>query len=156
MQSGEFVLAMRALDVGHGERHHHAVRMPRCLLVHGIDQIERVPREVSLIRLRIDPDRKEFRAQISAPRFVEADVSSILRIGRSNVEAFVEKSLRRVGVGVDDDGGIVNGARLRANRFIGRGTLREREGTEEQGSEQELGWHSFSPAVEAAGKVSIV
>ena len=80
--------------------------MPRRLLVDRIDQIERVLREVALIGLRVDPDGEELRAQIAAPGFVEADVADVFGIGRADVEAFVEKALRRIGMGVDDDGGV--------------------------------------------------
>ena len=79
-QRGQFVLAVRAFDVRRRERHHHAVRMPRRLLVNRIDQIERVLGEMPLVGLRIHPDGKEFRAQISAPRLVQTDMANILRI----------------------------------------------------------------------------
>ena len=32
-------------------------------------------------------------------------------IGRAEVETFIEKTLRRVGMGIDDQGGVVNGSR---------------------------------------------
>jgi len=80
--------------------------MPRRLLIHGIDQIERVPGIAALIRLGLNPDRKELRAQIPPPCFVQADVANVLRIRRADVKALVEKSLRRVGMRVDDDGGV--------------------------------------------------
>src|ERR1700722_9279687 len=114
-QRGEFVFAVSTLDVIHRERHHHAVRMTRSLFIDGIDQIERVLGKVSSIRFRIYPDRKKFRSQISAPRFVEAYMADILWIRRANIESFVEKSLRRVGMGVDDDGGSVERARAFAH-----------------------------------------
>ena len=46
-------------------------------------------------------------------------MAGILGIGRADVEAFVEKALRGVGVGVDDDGGIVNLAGARADDQVG-------------------------------------
>ena len=120
-QRRQFVLPVRALDVGRRERHHHAVRMPRRLFVHRIDQVERVPREMALVGLRINPDREELRAQISAPRLVEADVADVVGIGRADVESFVEKPLRRVGVGVHDQRGIVNLLRTGAHRSLSGG-----------------------------------
>ena len=80
-QRGEFVLLVGALDVGCGESHHHAVGMPRGLLVDGIDQIESVLGEVALVGLWFHPDREEFGAQISAAGLVEADVSNVVGIG---------------------------------------------------------------------------
>ncbi len=80
-QSGEFVLFVGALDIGHGKRHHHAIGMPRRLLVDGVDQIESVPGEVALVGFGIYPDGKELRAQIAAAGFVEADVADVVGIG---------------------------------------------------------------------------
>src|ERR1700722_3266785 len=77
--------------------------MARRLLIDGVDEIKGVMGEVALIRLRFDPDRKEFGTQVSGPSFVEADVAVILGIGRSDVVAFVEKALGCVGMRVDDD-----------------------------------------------------
>jgi hypothetical protein len=114
---------VRALDVGHGKGHHHAVRMPRRLLIDRVDQIECMSGEVALVGLRFHPDGEELRAEIAAAGLIEADMPNVFGIGRSHVEAFVEKALGRVGMGVDNEGGIVNGASLGADRFIrwGRG-----------------------------------
>src|ERR1700722_5923013 len=78
--------------------------------------------ETPLIGLWFHPDGKEFGAQISTPGFVEADVAEIFGIGRSNVETFVQKPLRRIGVGVDDEGGAVNLARSRADDHVRPGS----------------------------------
>ena len=117
-ERGEFVLAMGALDVGHGEGHHHAVGMMRRLLVDGIDEIERVAGEVALVSIGVDPDGKELRAEVAAAGFVEADVPRVIGIGRADVEVFVEKTLGRVGVGVDHDGGFLNRASLGADNDV--------------------------------------
>ena len=53
--------------------HHHPVRMPGGLLVNGIDQIKRVPGEMALIGLRVDPDGKK-----SAPRFPRWALSRLI------------------------------------------------------------------------------
>ena len=89
------------------------------LLVDRIDQIERVPGVAALIGLGLDPDREELRAEISALRLVEADVAEVVGIGRSDVEAFIEKTLRCIGVGVDDQRGVVDGARLGSDGNVG-------------------------------------
>ena len=59
----------------------------------------------------------------SAPRLPRRALSrlmwpDVVGIGRADVEAFVEKTLRRVGVGVDDDGGFVNRASLGADGYV--------------------------------------
>ena len=115
-QCSQLVFAVRPLDIGHGESHHHPVRMPRRLLIHRINQIKGVFRVVPLIGLRFDPDRKEFRPKISPARLFEADMPNVVRIRRADVEALIEKSLRRIGVRVDYDGGIVDGPGFRADR----------------------------------------
>ena len=73
----------------------------------------------ALIGFGVDPDGEKFGAQISAAGFVEADVAGVFGIGRTDVEAFVEEALRGVGVGVDDDGRIVNLAGARADDHVG-------------------------------------
>src|SRR5262249_23540313 len=107
-ERGKFVLFMRALDIGGGERHHHAGGMLGRLLVYGIDEVKRVLGVAALISLRLNPDREKIRAQGSAVCFVEADVCNVMRMGGADVEAFVQKTLRRVGVSVDDNRGIVD------------------------------------------------
>ena len=98
------MLLVRAFDVSDGERHHHPVGMTRGLLVHRVDQIEGVLREVSLIGFGFDPDGKEFCAQISATRLVQTDVAYVVGISRADIEVFVEEALRRVSVRIDDQG----------------------------------------------------
>src|ERR1019366_2554598 len=107
-QGGELVLAMSAFDVGDTESHHHAIRMAGRLLINRIDEIERVAGEVALVGFRVYPDRKELGAEIADFGLVETDVAGVFGIGRSNVVVFVEKTLRSVGVRVDDDAGVVN------------------------------------------------
>src|ERR1700733_15823953 len=105
------------------------------LLVDGVDEIECVAGEVALICFRLAPDGEKFRAQVSGLRFVEADVAVVAGIGRTDVVVFVEEALGRVGVRVDDDGGILNLAGLGADRLCWRGQAeRENEG-ESQGRE---------------------
>src|ERR1017187_7531237 len=89
------------------------------LLVDRIDQIKRVPRESSLVGLRVHPDGKKFRAQVSSPRLVEAKVAVVVGIRRADIEAFVKKPLRRIRVRVNDEGGIVNLSRTGADNHVG-------------------------------------
>jgi hypothetical protein len=107
-ERGEFVFAMGALNVGGAEGHHHAIGMPGGLLVNGIDEIERVTCEVALVGFRLDLDGEELGAEISGFRLLEADVAMVVGVGRSDVVALVEKTLRSVGMGVDDDGRVLN------------------------------------------------
>src|SRR5215471_5160912 len=82
--------------------------MPRCLLIHRVDQIKSVLREATLIDRRIHPDRKELGAQIAGSGLVEADVAKVFRVGGPNVEVAIQESLRRVGMRVDHYGGVMN------------------------------------------------
>ena len=115
---GEFVFLVGALDIGHGKGHHHAVGMTRGLLIDRIDEIECVAGEVALVSIGVYPDGEELRPQTAAAGFVEADVPRVIGIGRADVEAFVEKTLGRVGVGVDHDGGFLNRASLGADNDV--------------------------------------
>src|SRR5260370_39857110 len=83
--------------------------MPGRLLIDGIDQVKRVLCEMALIGFWLNPDGKEFGTQVTAASFIETDVPDVIRIGRADVEVLIEKALRGVGVGVDDDGGVVDG-----------------------------------------------
>src|ERR1700722_3516798 len=90
--------------------------MPRSLLIHRVNQIKRVPRKMPLVGLRVNPDREKFRTQVPAPRLIQTDVPNIVRIGRSDVESFVEKSLRPVGMRADNNRRFLNSASLPADR----------------------------------------
>jgi hypothetical protein len=63
----------------------------------------------------VGPDGKKLRAQIAGAGLVQADVSDIFGIGGADIKILVQKTLRRVGVSVNDDGGIVDGASPRAD-----------------------------------------
>ena len=80
-QGCELVLLVRALNVLHRKRHHHAIRMMRRLFVYRIDQVKSVLGEVVLISFRINPDGEKLGAKIAGTSFVEADVSIVLGIG---------------------------------------------------------------------------
>src|ERR1700722_13332615 len=137
-QRSQLMFFMRALNISRGECHHHSVGMPRRLLVDGVDQIESVPGKMALIGFRIDPDGKEFGAQVAALRFVEADVPDVVRIGRAKIKVFIEKTLWRIGVRVNYKRGVVNGARLRRNHYVARvrGHGRSLSRKEGEGEEQ--------------------
>ena len=106
---------MSPLDVGHAESHHHALRVMRGLLVDGIDQVKGVLCEVTLGRRGISPNGKEFSAQISRARLIQADVAGIFGIRVADIVVFVEEALGRVGVRVYHDGGVVDLAGARAD-----------------------------------------
>jgi len=128
--------------------------MPRGLLIHRIDQIKRMPGEMALVGVWIHPDGKKLRAQVSAPCLVEADVANIFGIGRPEIEALVQKPLRRIGMRVDDERGIVNllGSRadhdVRLGRFVwGLGCSKGRDKRKNQRkTEQESVCHKGMPA----------
>src|SRR5262249_40866317 len=109
---------MRALDVLGAEIHHHAVGMSRRLLVDGVNQVEGVSREMSLVRFRFYPDGKEFGAQIPGLRLIEADVPVVAGISRADVEPAIEEALRRIGMRIDDQRRLVNLSRALADCFL--------------------------------------
>ena len=107
-QGRQLVFFVSAFDVGNAEGHHHAIGMPGGFLVDGVDQVEGMLREMSLVGLRLYPDREEFRTQISRACLVETDLADVLRIRAAKVEVALQETLRRVGVRVDHNGGVVN------------------------------------------------
>ncbi len=120
-RAASFFCFVGVLDVFDGERHHHAVGMMRCLLVHGIDQIEGVLGKVSLIGFRINPDGEKFRTQVASASFVEADVSDVGWVSRADVKIAVQKTLRSVGMCIDHDRRLLNGSSASADN--GRGIV---------------------------------
>ncbi len=70
---------------------------------------------MALVGFRFHPDGKELGAEIAGLGLVKTEVAVILGIGRSDVEALVEEALRGIGMRVDDDGGVVDLARLGAD-----------------------------------------
>src|SRR5689334_21969810 len=65
---------------------------------------------------RFDPDGEELRVEISGPRFIKADVAEILWVRVADVKAFINETLWRVGMRVDDQGRVVNLKSLRRYR----------------------------------------
>ena len=63
-QRRQLVFPMSPLDILRRVSHHHLVRMFRRRLMHAVDQFQRSSRIMPLIQLRLNPDRKELRAQI--------------------------------------------------------------------------------------------
>ena len=65
---------------------------------------------LSGIERRFDPYREELGAQVAALRLikVEMDIDRLLR----QIECRIEKVLRGIRMGINDDGGIVDGFRL--------------------------------------------
>lgn len=114
-QRREFLLLMSAPDVRHRKCRHHAIWMPRRLFVYGINQVKSMLREYALIRFRLNPDGKEFGAQIAGLGFVEADVSDVFRGTVADIEAFIQKPLRGVRMRVHDDCGVVDGVSARTD-----------------------------------------
>src|SRR5208283_2474541 len=100
-------------------------------------------RVVTLIRSRFHPDGEEFCAQISTPRLVQTDVANVVRVRRADVEAFVEKTLRRIGVGIDHNRRIMNLAGTRANGSARVRNLRSCQGTRQREHERKSASHSW-------------
>ena len=78
-----------------------------CLLVHGVDQLQGAARIMARVGGRVYPYGKELGAQIAFARRLKIDVTTFERIGQ--VITVIEHALGGVGVGVDNDGGVVHG-----------------------------------------------
>ena len=118
-QRGQLLLFVRASDIGDREGHHHAVRMACGLLVYRVDQIERVLGIVRLVGLGLNPDGKELGAKITGSDFIQADMADIFRIAIADIEIFVEKTLRSVGVSVNNDRRLVDRLSARSDFDLG-------------------------------------
>src|ERR1700676_5484307 len=117
---------MCALNIGNTKSHHHPVRMPRRLFINRIDQIERVVREMPLVGFRLDPNGEKLCPKVSSFCLVEADVAGIFGVGRSNIVVLVKKTLRSIGMSVDNNRRVLNLERLLADRSLcGRGNTTE-------------------------------
>ena len=80
--------------------------MPGGLLLHRVDQDQRAPRKLSLVRLRVDPDGKEHRAKVALARGFEVEIAVAERVAQ--IEVLVDKALRRIDVSVNDESGALN------------------------------------------------
>jgi hypothetical protein len=102
-ERGELVLAMGLLDAfGRGDEL-DLVGMFGDLLLDGVDQLQGAAGVLALVEGGLDPDGEELGAQVALVDGVEVEVAAVERVGE--VEVLIEKALRGVGVGVDDDGG---------------------------------------------------
>ena len=116
-ERGELVFAMGALDVFGGIRHHHLVGMFGGLLQDGVDEVEGAAGVVAFVEFGLDPDGEEFRAEVALLRGGEVEIAAVEGLGE--VVMVVEHALRGVGVGVDDDGGVMHGGRIGGSGFVG-------------------------------------
>ena len=64
-QRRQLMVAVGNLDIGRGEGHPHPVGMLRRLVIHRIDQIESTTGVLSLVQIRLNPDRKKLRPEIT-------------------------------------------------------------------------------------------
>ena len=86
------------------------------LLVHRVDHVERALDLLPLVNLGIDPDGPELRAQVAGLDLVEVHVAlaGVLR----EIEVLVDEAAGRVGMGVDDEGGVVDGLPASGCAFV--------------------------------------
>ena len=71
------------------------------LFENAVDQLHRPVSEAALPGAWFRPDGEELRSQIAPPRRFEIQMSGAECV--SEIPRFVDKTLRRVGVGVDDE-----------------------------------------------------
>src|SRR5579871_6760520 len=89
--------------------------MPDYLPPHRIDKAQRSLRVLALEALRLNPDGEELGAKIPAAHRLQIEISA--GQGAGEIEIVVQNALRRVGVAVNHDGGLVN--RFRVARVYG-------------------------------------
>ncbi len=102
-ERGDLVLAVSEFDAFRRSHEHHLVRVLCDLLLHRVNENERAAGELALVRSGIDPDGEELGTEITLLRGVKIPVAAIERVGK--VIVLVNKTLRRVGMRVDHDGG---------------------------------------------------
>jgi len=105
-EGGELVVAVGLLNAGRGGDELDLVRVPRDLLLDGVDQLQGAAGVLALVLDGFDPDGEELRAQVAFVDGVEIEIAAVERIGE--VKVLIDKALRGVGVGVDDDGGVMD------------------------------------------------
>ena len=76
-------------------------------LMHRVDQRQRPPRILVLVKLRLHPDGEELRAQLALLRGLKVHIAAIQRIGQ--VVVLIQHALRRVGMRIDKKIGRVRG-----------------------------------------------
>jgi len=99
------------------EGHHHLVGMLLRLAIDRVNQLHGALGVLALVLVRLNPDGEELRTKIASLRFGEIEMSRIARWNICQVEIFVEKTLRGVGVCVNNERGFVDS-------FCGHGFLR--------------------------------
>jgi hypothetical protein len=98
---------------------------------------------VALVGHRLDPNGKELGAEVARFGLVKTEVALVLGIRRSDVPIFVEESLWSIGVGVDDDGRVLDLKGLLANC----GLCIQRESTSERDGDGETVFVHGDPGV---------
>jgi hypothetical protein len=94
-----------AFDVSHAVSHHHAIGVALGLVIDGIDQIGRPLGVVGGISGgRLHPYGEKFGPEITGASLIESDLTLVVGIGVADIEAAIEKTLWRIGMGVDHDG----------------------------------------------------
>ena len=81
--------------------------MLRRLLVDRIDQLQRAPGIVALVQVRLDPDRKELRAEVALLGRLEIEIAAVQLVGK--IVVIINQPLRGIRMRVDNDGGVVYG-----------------------------------------------
>src|SRR6185437_2887469 len=74
---------------------------------HAVNQVHGALRVIAL-ELRLDPDGKEFRPQVALLDLVQIDMAIAYRRVLAKIEVLVQKALRRVSVGIYDEGRLMD------------------------------------------------
>src|SRR5579872_1183361 len=96
--------------------------MPGRLLPDRIDELQGAVREPAFIWDRIDPYGEELRAQVAFSGRLEIEIACAQRI--AEVEVLVDEALRGIGMGVNNDRGLLNLFGREFTGHLGRGLWR--------------------------------
>ena len=107
---------MRLGNIVGRERHGHLVRMPGRLLVHAVNQVHGAL-GIMTLEFRLNPYGEEFRSQIALFDLVQINVALGYRRVLADIEVFIQETLWRVSVRINDQGGLMD---CRAGSALGR------------------------------------
>ncbi len=102
----KFVISMGLLDAfGRGDKLDLVVVFGG-LLFDGVNKFQSAMCVLAFVESGLNPDGEEFGAQVSLLDGSEVEIARTERVGQ--IEVLVEKTLRGIGVCVDDDGGLMD------------------------------------------------
>src|ERR1022692_1031093 len=100
------MLAMSVFDAFRGSDKHDPAGVLGHLLLDGVDQLQGAAGVLTFVECGLDPDGEELRAEVAVVKRLQVEVAVAEWIGQ--VKVLINKALRRVGMGVDDQCGAMD------------------------------------------------